>query len=315
MARRLVVALLLVAAPVVFGSLAVAGDDPAGTPPKRDAGKADDPIAVLLGKLKEDQEYETRMEGLKEAKTVDDLKMIPALGKLLKAPEKAVRIAAIEDLGARASVETRKKAATVLCERLKPLDALLDKDPSQKDEVIAVAHALHDLAQPSSIEALLSGIDANSDLDVVEARAMAVGNIPDAKAIEGLIDYMSRGRRGGGGHGGRLSKALRYATGATVADDPDAWRAWWKVAKTHFDFEEAASKREKARAEQSAKEEARKGKGNKDGGKGKKEKPGTGDPGMGGDSGMGGDAGMGDGAPGDPPKDPPADPPKDPEPK
>jgi HEAT repeat protein len=307
MARRLVVALLLFAGPVVAGSFdgsfAAAGDGPAGTPPPRDAGKADDPIAALLGKLKEDNEYETRMEGLKEAKTVDDVKVIPALGKLLKAPEKAIRVAAIEDLGARASTETRKKAAAVLNERLKPLDALLEKDPTQKDEVVAIAHALHDLAQPSSIEPLLEKIDIYEDLDVLEARMMAVGNIPDAKAIEGLIDVMGRGRRNGGGHASVCAKALRYATGASLNNDVDGWRAWWRVAKPHFDFEDAAAKREKARTDKDAKTAAR-----KDAGKGKKDKSGGGDAGM-------GDSGMGDGAPVDPPKDPPADPPKDTDPK
>lgn len=241
-----VLALLAFAVPAL-------ADDPA---PPRD-GKPADPIVDLLAQLKDDQPPEVRLEAVKLAKGLEDPRLVPAIGKLLRAPEEDVRVGAMAALGARGTPESKKKAATLLAERLKPLDAALETDVTRKPELIALCKALHDLAQVSSVDPLLDGIEFRADLEVVEARAMAVANVPDAKAVDGMIDLMGRRHRDGTGIRAVLSKALFYATGAKLGNDADAWRAWWKDARTRFDFEGAAENRAKAREAKEAKEAAR----------------------------------------------------------
>lgn len=247
--RPFVVALavLALAAPAFADDPPAAGTD----------GKPADPIVALLAQLKDDQPPEVRLEAVKQAKVLEDPRLVPALGKLLRAPEEDVRVGAMAALGARGTPETKKKAAAALIERLKPLDATLEKDATRKPEMIALCKALHDLAQPSSIDPLLDGIEFREDLEVVEARAMAVANVADVKAVDGMIDLMGRRHRDGTGIRAVLSKALYYATGAKLGNDADAWRSWWKDAKVHFDFEAAAEQRAKAREAKEAKEAAK----------------------------------------------------------
>ncbi|MFO0934660.1 MAG: HEAT repeat domain-containing protein [Planctomycetota bacterium] len=218
----------------------------------------DDPIVELLAHLKDDQPADVRLAALKEAAGTDDARLLPPLGKLLKAPEEDVRLATVATLAARTMPDTKKRAASLLLERSKTLQAAFEKDVSRKDELVAVVKGLHDLAQETTIDGLLDGIELGVDLAVVEARAMAVANVPSAKAIEGLIDYMGRRHRDGSGIRGVLAKALAYATGTKQANDVDAWRAWWKDAKATFDFQAAAAARASARDAKTAKDAAKK---------------------------------------------------------
>ena len=56
---------------------------------------AEDPIVALLAQLKDDQPVEVRLAALKEAVGTDDPRLLAPLGKLLKAPEEDVRLAAV----------------------------------------------------------------------------------------------------------------------------------------------------------------------------------------------------------------------------
>lgn len=214
-----------------------------------------DPVASLVERLKEDQPIDVRLAALKEAAALEDPHVVTALGKCLKAPEEEARLLAVAALGASKFTETKKKAATLLLERSKVVQTAYDKDTSRKHELIAIFQGLHDLAQDSTIDGILDGIESGVDLDVVGARAMAVANVPSAKAIEGLINYMGRRHRDGTGIRGQLTKALSYATGVHGSNDDDAWRAWWKDNKATFDFQAAYAERERARAEKAEKAE------------------------------------------------------------
>lgn|GEM_PF-2109904 len=222
-----------------------------------DLKTTDDPIAALVAQLKDDQPVEVRLAALQAAAATDDPRLIAPLGKQLKAPEEEVRLAAATALGMRTMPDTKKRAASALLERAKTLQQAFEKDLSKKEELVAVVKGVHDLAQESTIDGLLDGVEMGVDLDIIEARAMAVANVPVAKAVEELIDYMARRHRDGTGIRGRLAKALTYATGAKQPNDVDAWRAWWKVAKPSFDFQAAADARVAARGAKTAKDEAR----------------------------------------------------------
>lgn len=249
-----------VARSVVVPALAVllAAAVPAGTARADGDKTAEDPIVALVSRLKDDQPADVRLAALKEAAGTDDARLLAPLGKLLKAPEEEVRLATVTTLAARTMPDTKKRAASLLLERTKALQTAFEKDVSKKEELVAFVKGLHDLAQESTIDGLLDGIELGVDLAVVEARAMAVANVPSPKAIDGLIDYMGRRHRDGSGIRPVLAKALAYATGTKQANDVDAWRAWWKDAKATFDFQAAAAARAAARDAKAAKDAAKK---------------------------------------------------------
>jgi len=116
------------------------------------------------------------------------------LCKLLKHRNPAVRQAAIEVLGGRTEKRARSKAAGALCARLGPL---VDKHEENGEELDKLLTALHDLAQEKSIKPLL-GLKSTAPREIREKAAMAVANVPDKEAIERLIQYGYKDRRGSG---------------------------------------------------------------------------------------------------------------------
>lgn len=242
------------AVPCAHVSCADDAPKPASPKPAVPAGtKAADPIAALIERLGDHQPLEVRLAALKEAAETEDPRLVAPVGKLLKAGEEAVRLAAVTALSSCRFEESKRKAATLLLERSKAVTVAFEKDVTRKAELLAILTGLHDLAEESTIDGLLDGIEAGVDLDVTLARAMAVANVPSAKAIEGLIGYMARRHRDGTGIRAELTKALTYATGVKGANDDDAWRSWWKDAKATFDFQAAYAARERARAAKAAK--------------------------------------------------------------
>lgn len=234
-----------------------AGGDPAADPnPEPRPGSPTSPSALvedLVAKMGDARFAVNRLDAATAAKDLQDAKLLPPLLKLLRDDHPDVRAAAIAALGTRSDPEQGKKAADALAERLKPLA----KKPEHTGELIAACTALHDLAQPSTIDALLDDMAPGTDLDVVAARCMAVGNIPSPKAIEGLIDLMSKGHRDGSGLRGTAARALAYATGERAVNDPDHWRAWWKENAKSFDFGRAAAQRAEGRRKKDEAEERR----------------------------------------------------------
>ena len=236
-----------------------ADPDPKAEPrsdPKPESGSPSSPNALvddLVAKMGDAKFAVHRLDAATASKDLQDAKLLPPLVKLLRDDHPDVRTAAIAALGTRSDPEQAKKAADALAERLKPLS----KKPEHSGELIAACTALHDLAQPSTVDALLDDMAPGTDLDVVFARCMAVGNIPSPKAIEGLIDLMSKGHRDGSGIRGTAAKALAYATGERAVNDPDHWRAWWKENAKSFDFGRAASEREASRRKKDEAEDRR----------------------------------------------------------
>lgn len=250
-------------------------------PPAASAPAVD--VDALIKALASDDAKE-RYDAAAKAKDVQDAKLLKPLAAALKDDIHEVRVAVMEALGARTGAEDRKAAAAALHKVLGPLSKKADYQP----ELLVALRAVHDLAQPSSVKPLLEDIDVHTDREVVDARLMAVANIPTPDAIDALIQFMSRGRKGGEeSHRASVQKALLYATGERQRNDPDAWRAWWKDARKTFDFEAAAENRNAAREKQDRRNEKRQGKGGKGegkDGKGRGEK----DGGKDGDGGAGG---------------------------
>ncbi|MDF1702656.1 MAG: HEAT repeat domain-containing protein [Planctomycetota bacterium] len=209
---------------------------------------------------------EIRVKAATQAKDVQHDSLTSPLVKLLSDKEWGVREAVIAALATRQSKAARKKASSSLVARL----PRLTKDTVDEEELLLAIEALGALEQPAAVKPLLGGINLETDIRIVRARMNAVANIPDKKAIEGLIDFLARGRRGGAGaQRDAARKALQYATGADArardhkssGRDADRWRAWWRENEKHFDFEAVKAARAQAAAdaaEEAAKAEAKK---------------------------------------------------------
>lgn len=209
---------------------------------------APDPGSVVA-KLK-DRDRDTRLAGLAAAREVQDERVTKELVKLVRDRDPEVRRSTVEALRTRRTEADRRRAATALAALLGPLS----RDATEAELYELVIAALHDVAHPASVDALLD-MDAHEPKETAGARLMAVGNVPDAKAIEALIAYASKGRnRGREGKKELTIKALRYATRTNHGSDPDQWRAWWRDVKDHFDFEMAAEERTKEREKATARE-------------------------------------------------------------
>jgi hypothetical protein len=184
------------------------------------------------------------VEACREAATSEEPALTAPLVRLLKHDNPAVRRAAIEALALRKPAEEKRKAAQALALRIAPLAA----KEEGKEESLAVVQALHDLAQPVALKALLDGIGPDDDRDLTRARTHAAANIPSKEAIEELIHLGSAGRRGGAQRRtASVIEALRYATQERVEGGIEAWRQWWTDNRRTFDVDVAANKRADAR--------------------------------------------------------------------
>ncbi|MHC4954204.1 MAG: HEAT repeat domain-containing protein [Planctomycetota bacterium] len=218
----------------------------AGEVDKKEHREATKRIAKQLAS----KESEEVFAGLLEAARNHDPSLAAPLVKLLKHKNPSIRAGAIEALGRRQELASQKKAASALAARLKPLS----EKESDREELLKAIQALHDLAQPVSIKALLD-TRADEDRDIVSARAMAVANVPSKEAIERLIQFGYKGRKSRSRN--VASAALRYATQQPVKGGIEQWRKWWSDNKKTFDVVDAAAKRDEKRAAEQAKKAKR----------------------------------------------------------
>jgi HEAT repeat protein len=90
------------------------------------------------------------------------------------------------------------------------------------------ARALGALACPRGVPVLIRALD-DPEPRVAESASSALASLDSPDAVEPLIDRLAREH----GKDQRLSEAFERAlgrlTGATLGDDPEMWRAWWKV--------------------------------------------------------------------------------------
>lgn len=205
--------------------------------------------AKLIAKKLASKNPEEVFTGLHEAAQNQDPVLTSPLTKLLKNKNPALRYGAIETLATRELGAEQRKAARSLSARLKPLAA----KEQDREELMKVISALHDLAQESTIKALLDSKN-DEDRDVRQARAMAVANVPSKEAIERLIQYGYKDRRGTGRTRDIAVKALQYATGLKNQGGIEGWRKWWSENEKNFDPVAAADERAAKKAERAAKE-------------------------------------------------------------
>lgn len=192
-----------------------------------------------------DKERTVRSEALAEAAANQHALVTTALVRRLGDDYFDLREAAIEALATRSSEPGKRDAAQGLAARLARIPG-----GDRMQERLLVIDGLRRLAQVTTLKALADAIDLKMEADELAARTMAIANVPDAKAIELLIDLRSRAGRGAANDANRsaalLRKALTSAIGRDLGGDTDAWRLWWKENKKDFDFEAAAARRREA---------------------------------------------------------------------
>lgn len=205
--------------------------------------------AAALAEQMRAKDPEQRLAAAQAARENACASLTTPLVRLLADKSPGIRIAAVEALGARMDKAGRKKAAATLAGRV----SRLEKQAEDRVELLATLEAVRALAQPGPIKGLIGGIKTDSDIEVVEARLMAVAAVPAKEAIDRLIQFLAKGRRGQLGPQRRAAvQALEYATGMSrkgLGHDPDRWRAWWRETEDTFDFEAVAAARAEAAGE------------------------------------------------------------------
>ena len=216
----------------------------------------------IVARLAE-EDSNTVIDACREAAASQEPALTAPLIRLLKHENPAVRKAAIEALQLRKPAEEKRKAAQALAQRIAPL---AEKEEGS-EELIAVATALHDLAQPVALKPLLEGIGPDADREVTRARLHAAANLPSKEVIDELLQLGSAGRRGGAQwRTAAVVEALRYATQENVKGGIDAWRHWWTENKKSYDADIVANTRADARlAEQERRKKGKKGGGGEEG--------------------------------------------------
>ncbi|MDA1193553.1 MAG: HEAT repeat domain-containing protein [Planctomycetota bacterium] len=245
---------MLALAVVFTASVASAEEDAPAADPKAEAA------ALIDAWQAKDADVAARVEAIQAAAGLQHESLTSPLIKLLSVDTWGVREAAVEALASRTDKGDRKKAATALAARL----PRLAKPGVARDEHLQAIAALGRLDQPASVRALLGGIDHDTDLEVIRASIEAVAAIPAKESVEGLIDFLALGRRGGREKARDLArKGLKQLTGAAPDEDnrqagrdADRWRAWWRENEKGFDFEALRAAREAEAKEAAEREEA-----------------------------------------------------------
>jgi len=204
--------------------------------------------AAALAKRLAQKDFETQVEAAREAAQSQHSSLTSPLIKLLKNKEEAVRLAAVEALALREDSVEKKRAAKALAARIKPLQ---EKEERQ-DELMKIVEALHDLAQPIALRALMD-IPVGTDEALARARLHAAANIPSKEVIDRLLQFASSGRRGRNARWRSAGAAIRYATQEKVKGGIREWRQWWHHAEAKFDVDHAANLRAEERQKQAQK--------------------------------------------------------------
>ena len=216
-------------------------------------GREGDEAAGEIAKALGSKDVDAKMEAAKTAAGNQSSKLTTPLVKLLKDKDAGVRLAAIEALRVREAETEKKKAARALGARIKPLES----KEEDRDEVLKIVAALHDLAQPVALKPLLD-MRSDTERDMARARARAAANIPSKAVIDELIKIGSSGRRGSKWRKGVATDALRYATMEQVKGGIEEWRRWWSDNKSKFNPDLAASLRAEKRSKDAEKKNRKK---------------------------------------------------------
>lgn len=249
-------------APLALGLLALgalapasAGADEAGAAAAAAEARAKQQAEALVERL-QSKDAAVQREAVLEAKAEQHPLVTAALVKRLSDEHSLVRQGAIEALAARTTSDGKKQAAGGLGARLARLAA-----PEHQAELLLALGALQTLAQVVSLKAIGDGIETKTPEKELEARLQAIAHVPDAKAIELLIDLRARAGNRAANEENRAAalcrRALAFALGRDMGSDTDAWRSWWKDNAETFDFTAVARARAEE-AERRAQREAKK---------------------------------------------------------
>jgi len=198
---------------------------PGDAPTKEQADAAAKAVKAGLAS----KEAGARIAALREAASVPHAEVAKTVAAGLKDKETDVQIAAIETLG-----------ALRVPEALKELQRHATSDKKLHKESRVFATLLKEIGRygdVSSIQVLSENPWENTDAAVVKARIYGLGNIRDVKAVEALLELMSKGNPLPGEDSPFMPDfrvALARLTGTDQTTNKSLWQSWWNANKKGF---------------------------------------------------------------------------------
>jgi HEAT repeat protein len=238
--RSLTAGALVLAAGIVLGRAPAAqeagrgetGPDQKAAEPARPEPPTKEQAAAAAKTVKEglaSKEPGTRIAALRAAASVPHADVAGAVAAGLKDNDTDVRIAAMETLGALRVPEALKEL-----QRLASSDKKLQKDSRVFATLLKEIGRYGDV---SSIPILTDKPWENIDAAVVKARIYGLGNIRDVKAVEALLQLMTKGSPLPGEDSPFMPDfrvALARLTGTDQTTNKSLWQKWWNDNKKTF---------------------------------------------------------------------------------
>jgi len=179
---------------------------------------------------------EQKVDAIRTAGRVEDDRVVARLASAMRDPARAVRRAAIDELGWNPS----PKALERLTQDYWKNTAL--RDDAELFALLLKAIGRH--GDPKSVTVLIDSPFNNLTLANGTARLMGLGNIRSKEAAKALVDLSkraapNRGRRGGADpwpetFGPAFRTALTVLTGQDLGMSRAAWQKWWSENEKGF---------------------------------------------------------------------------------
>ena len=172
---------------------------------------------------------EARVEAIRASIDAVDKKVIELVAKGLKEKDGKVVAAAVDALGRMRHPESAKALVGYYTKDKKTLY----KD--HESELIDLFKSIGRQGDPAGIEALTDNVAGAVAYPVIQTRFMALGNIRDAKSIEGILSIVTLvGPNTQDRYMDDVRLALMALTGEDRGKDALQWEAWWRDHKKEF---------------------------------------------------------------------------------
>jgi HEAT repeat protein len=188
--------------------------------------------AKALESAYKDGKPEARVEAIRASVDAVDKKVIDLVARGLKEKDGRVVTAAVDALGRMRHPESTKALVGYYNRDKKTLY----KD--HESELIDLLKAIGRQGDPAGIEVLTDNVAGAVAYPVIQTRFMALGNIRDARAIEGILSMVTMvGPNTQDRYMDDVRLALMALTGEDRGKDALQWEAWWRDHKKEFKVE------------------------------------------------------------------------------
>jgi len=189
-----------------------------------------DSAAKALEVAYKDGTPEARVEAIRASVDAVDKKVIDLVAKGLKEKDGKVVAAAVDALGRMRHPDSAKALVSYYNKEKKTLY----KD--HESELIDLLKAVGRLGDPAGVEVLTDNVAGAVAYPVIQTRFMSLGNIRDAKSIDGILSIVALvGPNTQDRYMDDVRLALMALTGEDRGKDALQWEAWWRDHKKDFE--------------------------------------------------------------------------------